>query len=133
MTLNDTTNDLHLEADEEHTFADLGVIPEICEALAQVGAERPWLLDGSWSTGDEDVLGLAGLPDGGFYTVSQPRQTSVDHKALARRAADGSLVWARVVRDAAGAEMRPIADAASRNHRADACRPAAPPPAPPLL
>lgn len=79
------------------------------EALAQVGAERPWLLDGSWSTGDEDVLGLAGLPDGGFYTVSQPRQTSVDHKALARRAADGSLVWARVVRDAAGAETRPIA------------------------
>ncbi len=42
MTLNDTTNDLHLEADEEHTFADLGVIPEICEALAQVGIVHPF-------------------------------------------------------------------------------------------
>lgn len=42
MTLNDTTNDQHLEADEQHTFADLGVIPEICEALAQVGIEHPF-------------------------------------------------------------------------------------------
>ncbi|MFZ1911653.1 MAG: DEAD/DEAH box helicase [Propionicimonas sp.] len=42
MTLNDTTNDLHLEADELHTFADLGVIPEISEALAQVGIEHPF-------------------------------------------------------------------------------------------
>lgn len=83
--------------------------PPADEALAQVGAERPWILDGSWSTGDEDVLGLAGLPDGGFYTVSQPRQTSVDHKALARHAADGSLIWSRVVRDTAGVEQRPIA------------------------
>ena len=82
-------------------------------AAAETDAELPWILDSSWTTGDEDVLGLAGLPDGGFYTVSQPRQTSVDHKGLARRAADGSLVWSRVVRDTAGVEQRPIAVASS--------------------
>ena len=41
MTLNDNTDDLP-EADPQHTFADLGVIPEIVQALAALGIEHPF-------------------------------------------------------------------------------------------
>lgn len=78
-------------------------------AAAETAADPPWALEAAWPTGDEDILGLAGAPDGGFYAVSQPRQTAIDHRALSRRGADGSILWSRVVRDATGRELRPIA------------------------
>lgn len=78
-------------------------------SAAEVGDDPPWALEAVWPTGEEDVLGLAAAPDGGIYAVSQPRQTTIDHRALSRRATDGSTLWSRVVRDAAGRELRPIA------------------------
>ncbi len=79
---------------------------------AQQPAPAAWGLAADWPSGDEDVLGLWGLPDGGFYAVSQPRRTAVDHPALSRRDAGGRTLWSRVVRGEAGRELRPIAAAA---------------------
>ncbi len=42
MTLTDTITETMPAADPEHTFGDLGVIPEITEALAQLGIVHPF-------------------------------------------------------------------------------------------
>jgi superfamily II DNA/RNA helicase len=42
MTLNDDTTASLPEADPKHTFADLGVIEPIVEALAEVGITHPF-------------------------------------------------------------------------------------------
>jgi len=72
-----------------------------------------YVVDAVWPVDDGEPLAIAVRPDGVSYTVVAPSRPRVDFPALVRREADGRVAWSRVVRDAAGTELRPLAVAAT--------------------
>lgn len=78
----------------------------IAAAPAQVTG---YAVDAVWPVVGADPLAIAVRADGVSYTVVAPLRTQPDFPALVRRDASGAVDAARVVRDAGGAELRPIA------------------------
>jgi Mg-chelatase subunit ChlD/DNA-binding beta-propeller fold protein YncE len=75
-------------------------------APAQVAG---YVVDAVWPVVGADPLAIAVRADGVSYTVAAPLRTQPDFPALVRRDVSGVVDASRVVRDAGGAELRPIA------------------------